>query len=420
MPMNAKYPESSAGKQPRALRDLDSMEELFRLLNVPSPFLHTYAMEVDGAAEIAAWQGAWQKLGRRYPVLSASIRKLPGTRPIFLATDKPPVFEAHPWVEPLRIDELMQNELNASPDGWDDAPVRLKCFHGAGRSLVLLTMNHCAGDGKTSLLLLQDLLAVLAGEPCVGAVEWTTPNRLLGRPLPGPYFQGAVAAGGSESAATLPAPPSARVGTLSLDARETEALLARAKLEKATVQAALVVAFARSRARACPQSPEVRCSTPIDLRGLVAGNENAAGLLISGITQRVNGEAGVPFWELARTVRQGLAEARSLQAASGVVDAVDRMVAEETTPVQLAGKLQQSELSYEMAVTNQAGYKVRTEYGGLRVASLFSAVASGDPAGQNISVNTLHGALGMVHTSRQPLPSLLDQAKTILLEASTD
>jgi hypothetical protein len=65
--------------------------------------------------------------------------------------------------------------------------------------------------------------------------------------------------------------------------------------------------------------------------------------------------------------------------------------------------------------TNYAGYKVRTEYQGLRIISLFTGGAMGRPDTQKVSVITVNGRLGMTHVSRQLFPTLLEDARQILL-----
>ena len=46
--------------------------------------------------------------------------------------------------------------------------------------------------------------------------------------------------------------------------------------------------------------------------------------------------------------------------------------------------------------------------------TLMTAVASGAPFTQTISIANLDGALGMTQISRQPVPRMLEQARTIL------
>jgi len=65
------------------LRDLDAFEEFFWLVEQSVTVFHAVVVEVNGATTIEQWMGALNAIQIRYPLLSASIRKVPGKRPFF-------------------------------------------------------------------------------------------------------------------------------------------------------------------------------------------------------------------------------------------------------------------------------------------------------------------------------------------------
>src|SRR5215813_1601478 len=56
------------------LRELDTFEEFFWLLEQSAPLFHVVIAEVNGPTTIGQWQEAMDAMQIRYPLLSASIR----------------------------------------------------------------------------------------------------------------------------------------------------------------------------------------------------------------------------------------------------------------------------------------------------------------------------------------------------------
>src|ERR1700749_610583 len=75
--------EYANSQQATRLRDLDAFEEFFWLLEQVVPVFHIVVAEVNGPTTIVQWQEALDAVQIRYPLLSASIRKVPGARPFF-------------------------------------------------------------------------------------------------------------------------------------------------------------------------------------------------------------------------------------------------------------------------------------------------------------------------------------------------
>jgi hypothetical protein len=171
------------------LRDLDAFEEFFWLLEQSVPVFHVVVAEVKGLTTIAQWKKGLNALQMRYPLLSASIRKFPGDRPFFEKTQGMSIpFRIVPLTDSLVLEEEMEDELY-KPFGDGSGPLtRATLFHARDRAVVMFATHHSSLDGKSHLLLVQDLLAAVAGEhrgeqlPILPGL-----GQLLGLPAPAAY-----------------------------------------------------------------------------------------------------------------------------------------------------------------------------------------------------------------------------------------
>ena len=119
------------------LRELDAFEEFFWLIEQSVPVFHTIIAEVKGETTIEQWERALGAVEVRYPLLSASIRKLPGERPFF---EKLPGVSMPLRIAPLRdslvLEEEMEKELQ-KPFGDGSGPLtRATLYHARDRAVV--------------------------------------------------------------------------------------------------------------------------------------------------------------------------------------------------------------------------------------------------------------------------------------------
>jgi hypothetical protein len=401
----------------RKLRDLDAFEEFFWLLEQSVPVFHTIVAEIKGATTIEQWESALDAVEVRYPLLTASIGKLHGKRPFF---EKLPgvsmPLRIVPLTDSLALEEEMENELQ-KPFGDGSGPLtRATLFYARDRAVVMFATHHSSLDGKSHLLLVQDLLAAVVGEDLGEQLE-VLPGigQLLGLPAPADYVK--------KSSGRSVAPEDGagvevfkvRVQRLQLTVEETTALLARAKKEQTTVHAALVAALtlAGKRYSDAWQVGPVRCMSPIDMRKAL-GLADAAGLLISLHQGPVPTPDGASFWDIARAVREDTLPAQTADGARHLLSAMSSRVAEEHNARDLYWSVLNGPLLHELMVTNYAGYRARSEYGNLRIENLFTGSCSVMPALQKVSVLTVNGRLGMTLVARDAFPTFLEGARNIL------
>ncbi len=330
----------------------------------------------------------------------------------------PTDLEVRPFTDSVDICSETAVRLTAPFGDGSEALMRLTLFHGFEESVVLLTAHHSAADGKTNVLVLQDLLASVAGDPPVGDSPWLSPSALLHRPEPAPYVKSSEPDEQQATGRQTRDWPNVQVEWAQLTPEQTQALLEKARANETTIQGTLVAAFVTvmdRKRRGLSTASVMRCATPIDLRS-VAGVPDASGLLITNYVGSVPCRPELPFWDLARWVRDDLREPRTLDGSERILAKLDKLVAQEQSPAQFLERAA-SAGSWDLMVTNGGSYRFPTQYGELRVTALISGVASGSPPVQTISVNTLDGALGMAHISRQPIAGLLEQANNLLAVA---
>ena len=399
------------------LRELDAFEEFFWLIEQSVPVFHTIIAEVKGGTTIEQWERALGAVEVRYPLLSASIRKLPGERPFF---EKLPGVSMPLRIAPLRdslvLEEEMEKELQ-KPFGDGSGPLtRATLFHARDRSVVMFATHHSSMDGKSHLLLVQDVLAAVAGEDLRKQLE-VLPGigQLLGLPASTDYVKKLAGRSVAPEDGAGVEVFRVRVQRLQLTVEETTALLERARKEQTTVHAALVAALtlAGKRYSDAWQVGPVRCMSPIDMRKAL-GLPDAAGLLLSLHQGPVPTPDGASFWDIARAVREAMLPAQTADGARHLLSVMSSRVAEEHNARDLYWSVLNGPLLHELMVTNYAGYRVRSEYGNLRLKALFTGSSSVMPTLQKVSVLTVNGRLGMTLVAQDVFPTLLEAAHDIL------
>jgi hypothetical protein len=399
------------------LRELDAFEEFFWLIEQSVPVFHTIIAEVKGVTTIEQWECALDAVDVRYPLLSASIRKLPGERPFF---EKLPGVSMPLRIAPLRdslvLEEEMEKELQ-KPFGDGSGPLtRATLFHARDRAVVMFATHHSSLDGKSHLLLVQDVLAAVAGEDPGEQLE-VLPGigQLLGLPASADYVKKLAGRSVAPEDGAGVEVFRVRVQRLQLTVEETTALLEGAKKEQTTVHAALVAALTLAGRRYSDawQVGPVRCMSPIDMRKAL-GLPDAAGLLLSLHQGPVPTPDGASFWDIARAVREDMLPAQTADGARHLLSVMSSRVAEEHNARDLYWSVLNGPLLHELMVTNYAGYRARSEYGDLRLEALFTGSSSVMPALQKVSVLTVNGRLGMTLVARDVFPNLLEDARDIL------
>ena len=408
--------EARAGNATK-LRDLDAFEEFFWLLEQSAPVFHAAIVEVTGATTVRQWKTALNAIQDRYPLLSASIQKIPGQRPFFEKVRGASMdLRIALLPDSLVLEEEMANEFQKTFGDGNGPLTWATLFHAPDRSVVMFATHHSSLDEKSHLLLIQDLLAAVAGENLGRPLE-VQPGlaQLVGLPDPAPYVKTLGGRSVAPEETTLSTMSKIRVQRVRLSLMETQALQARARAEGTTVHGALVAAMTLAGKRYSDEwnAGPVRCQSTIDMRRTL-GIPDVPGFLISAHKTPVLTPEGASFWDIARSVKEDILPAQSIEAAHHLAGVVSSMVSAEREAQDLYSSILNGPLAYELLITNYAGYRVRLKYGDLRIENLFTAGPSSSPTVQKVSVLTVNGRLGMTLVARDMFPTLLEDVREIL------
>ena len=146
-------------------------------------------------------------------------------------------------------------------------------------------------------------------------------------------------------------------------------------------------------------------------------NRDSLGMITTAIVTKIDVSAEREFWDIARSARSDTLLGQTEEGHRRFIEVMDELTADERSPLEFVMTLPQSPISYELMVSNFAGYSPRTEFGPLRLTSLFTTVNGGPDMG-TVGVCTLEGRLGMTLVTRQPASGLLDVLKDSLVAAS--
>lgn len=159
------------------------------------------------------------------------------------------------------------------------------------------------------------------------------------------------------------------------------------------------------------------CFSPIDLRPMLSLS-GAAGVLISVHPSVMQPSDNLPFWEFARVLKQGMRLSQTKEITALGLNAVREVVQREGDPDDLNTIDAKGFFNHDLMISNYGHPGVRTSFGLLTLKALYPSVITGDINTQSISVLTVAGKLHITHISRQPFPSLVEDACAILLDAS--
>jgi hypothetical protein len=294
-----------------------------------APLNFTTVMRLQGPVSEAALRAALPVLRARHTHLRTRI-VAEGAGAVFRTDDVPPLpLRVVPGREARWLEEL-EREIN-QPFPEKGPLGRFTLLEGEpGTAWLLATLHHSVADGMSGVFLLRDLVQCLAqlaaGEaprlPPLedpGPVDALLPDRARGATAWGHHLRFVLRELGVTLRHGRPLrlrrdrdvfahERRARVIAHELDEKTAEALLARARMEKTTVHGALSAAILLGvMADAGVPRASVTFGSPVNVRARLrqpVGEQ--LGFYVSMMAFRRGLRADVPFWDLARAVRQSL------------------------------------------------------------------------------------------------------------------
>ena len=350
-------------------------------------------------------------------MLAASICKVASKRPFFILAKSPVRLTVKSLSPEQDVRRCMETSFESSFGDGSGALARATLFHGTDCCLFVLAAHHSALDGKTSLLIIEDLLTLLDGGELGPAPVWQSLDAQANPSNRDGYIRTLPPNALPEEAVPSLAPPRFFYGKL--NANETSALAHRAKAENASVHGALMAAMALAGARHSTEwrTTPVTSFTVVDARQAY-GSPTDTGVLITAALSTPAPVDDLPFWDRSRKLRDELLPQRSKDGIAQAVSAVDAFVGDENTPADYLRKMRGGPLGIiKLVVSNYAGYPVRTDYKNFTLIDVVPSLLPTNPATQLVTAITVRGQMQFVQASREPILRLLEDTREILLEA---
>jgi hypothetical protein len=296
--------------------------------------------------------------------------------------------------------------------------MRATVLHERNRSTLILAADHAAFDGRSLVFILRNLLRSLAGES-LGDPQRISPSQdeLFGSRNPEAYTSALAEA--TDRTFEVRAQDSGErflPERVWIEPPVTSSIALRARQEQTTVHGALTAAILlalRGQSRQW-RDTLIRCESPIDNRATLKAGENPGLLITSGYTELAPTFSS-GFWDLARQVRRDVNVHHTIAEAALSLARIRKTMSVEQDPDKLAAVNRQR--APTLVVTNY-GRLGPANYGRLQLQSISPFVNSGAPRTQTVSVATLSGLLCMTNVSIEPVASLLEKARTLLISES--
>ncbi|MGI4757913.1 MAG: condensation domain-containing protein [Janthinobacterium lividum] len=412
-------PSHEAGMQHPFKVTLDPVQEFLWAVELSRPIFAILATEASGTVSPESWRSALDAVQLRYPMLSMTIEKNVGERPQLVPLlDVSLPLRLQSLLHDVDLLRLMEAEARVS-FGLGQGPLaRLSVYTTAERSYIVFAAHHAICDGLTNLMIMADLIKGASGGTLGGAKPiLPSVSEMLGLPPVGSYAH-LLKQNGSPPA-TPEVLEDAKMNGVVLETVALERILARARESDATLQSALIVALQRAAMSLSAEwrSGQKLCLSPVNLRHSI-GVADAAGLWLSMHPTLLDSTSDSDFWEVARTTREPMRHAHSLEAARAGVNALFSAFNTELDPYQPHSLDPHKFFGYDLMVSNLGVVSEPLGNETLRVEKIFqSATSPENDKAQVVSVITLEGRLHLHHVSRYPIKGLLEGAVSLLQEA---
>jgi hypothetical protein len=403
------------------IRYLGPSEAYFWLSNQNSWKHFVVAAQITGETTPASWRTALDAVQRRHPLLGVCIDADDSGAPYFrLLPESRIPLQIVPGDALQGWEDEMETELSTPFPGEDALLVRAVLLHEAHRATILLTVHHSIADGLSVALIVRDFLEALSGKP----LEALPVPRSQEDLCPPPTIQ--ITELGSEEP-EAPAPPSApgtplkrdrsllRVRSLRLPAELSDRLRERSRREGTTVHGALAAALVfagRDIHREWREGP-VRVVSPVNNRTILGRGDDCALSIIFPVGSYAP-KSPIQFWEIARSVRDDLADMRTPSGLSAVFSGFDQLISSKPG-VQGIAQFELQVCACEMMVSNLGVLPFEADFGDLRLEALWGpSVFVGIEGEQMIGAATMRGAIHLLHSSYTPIASLLETTEQVL------
>jgi NRPS condensation-like uncharacterized protein len=201
------------------------------------------------------------------------------------------------------------------------------------------------------------------------------------------------------------------LSAICFDADLTRRLVARARAERTTVHSALVSAMTRVIIES-GRNEFVRMGSPVAFRDHIGVRDDVCLYFTATRTAFIR-EQLTDLWDMARTVGDQLADARSVPAVLAASAAVEQFIPADAT-TQDAEDFMVRGLSYEALASNLGVLDMGPPEAVRPVAIWGPAILIQVQGELNTGICTFNGQLRMITASHQPLPGYLERVRDVL------
>jgi hypothetical protein len=396
----------------RASRPLGDLEKLFWATSLESNVNWVQSIRVSGKFDSTDLRQALALVQNRHPLLSVCVKLDDQDVPHFLRFANCPI----PLRDVERKDDVSwireaEAEINERIDPSHAPLFRAVLVQGEQTNEILLCGTHCNIDGTSIIVIVRDLMNALAKLPTPPSLPMQLPFEELFAPLreaviPAGWDDSfapstAEPPGGQKdsSTASIEFAPPFKIAVWQLDRDQTSRLIESCRKRDVTVHAAICAAFLSSFAKLSQNSakPLVRCASPINLRSACPPVEDDVGVYISMIVSFHPLGLTNDFWELARSVKEQLNQARQPQNLVAIHAALREKMKLPTATEIVAWSRQA--VSYEFGVTNLGKLPIPLTFGPLKIEQLWPPIAVSNPLSDTVAVFTFDDQLAVTITS---------------------
>jgi hypothetical protein len=362
---------------------------------------------------------------RRHPLLNVYVRDHPQTRlGFYRPASMPPIpvtvvdaETGYTWRD--RVAEELTRAFDASI-----APMIRVVLLRSGPSTpaaIVLTVDHVIADGLSAAYLLRDLFSALNGHDLTSLPVPPAQEALIGA-----LRDGQQAAAVAVNNAPPPAQPDwmATPSTIrpfdgavphfdgvGLDEDLTRRLVTRARAERTTVHSALVSAMSQVIIES-GRNEFARVLTPIDFRSPLGVGDDIC-LYISAARTAFARQELTDLWDMARTVGDQLAPARSIPALLAASAATEQFIPVGATTQDAEGFVVGG-LSFEAFASNLGVLDMGTPQA-VRPVAIWGPAILGQIQGElSAGICTFNGQLRIVCASHDPFADYIDRVRDVL------
>ena len=414
---------STAEARGALVRRLGAFERMYYRYEQKSTMHFCVVAELADELDPAVLDAALLVVQQRHPLLNVYVGDDPQAGPGFYRPASVPpipvtVVEAgagHTWCD------LVAEELTHPFDTSIAPMIRVVLLRSGPNTpaAIIVTVDHVIADGLSAGHILRDLLSALNRHQLEAMPVPPSQEELLGRlrdGQPAPGASGQPQPAQPDWLSTLStvrpfdgAPP--HLSAIAFDEDLTRRLVTRARSEQTTVHCALVSAMSRVIIES-GRNEFVRMLTPGDFRSHIGVDDDVC-LYFTMIRSAVTREQLTDLWDMARTVGDQLAVARSVPALLAASAAIEQFIpidatTEDTEDFMVGG------LSFDAFASNlrvldmgpQEAVRPVAIWGPAILAQIQGELASG--------ICTFNGQLRIVSASHDPLPGYLDRVRGVL------